>query len=371
MKDKPVDRDVDRMREMLARTPPADRGAAGRADAVVDRARRRRSRKRRGVVGALAVGTFAAVVIVTPHLLRTSPTTNDATDPTNGAEVAHPTAGPDPWLTDPCPVNPIDISEADSVQDLPTGAESVRLCRAVMPHVLGSNGKQDLVSSWDAPPDALVKDPDGFVRAVVAAPTWDAGECAAADWVDDPFAIVVTYADETRVIGSRAQVCNGITIGGRRIGSDSVIAAFVDGLEIQGSSLGEPTPIPPTCGTVRGQKVSTFDVDQISGPAKTGVACYTVDPQGPREYTDDEGLLTDDQVAALQDDIRANPGEFSELGCQDTGPVRVIRLVDGRGNVTAWVDDRCSGDFTGPAGIWSPSVAAEQIIADALGGRAD
>lgn len=366
MKDKPADKDVDRMRELLARTPPADPALAGRAEAVVQRARR--DRRRRGVIGGVAVALFAAAVIVTPHFLKTSPTTNEATDPSNGAEVTQ--TGLDPSTTNPCPPEPIDISEAGSVASLPTGAESVRVCPAVWPHIQGSASKQDLLSSWVAPPDALVESPDKFIDAVNAAPTWDPDTCAAADWVNDPFAVVVTYADGAVVFGAQAPICNAVKIGGREIGSDSVVSSFVEAVKAQDSSSVDPTQDQPTCGSVDEQKKSTFEADQIAGPTVAGVVCYAVDPNGGREYADDEAVLNKDQIAVLEADVKAHPDTSAGM-CIDTGPVRAIRFVDERGNVTAWVDDHCTGDFFSPVGGWSPSAEAEQIIADALGGRVD
>ena len=364
MKDKPVDRDVDRMRELLARTPPADPGATGRADAVVQRVRR--DRRRRGVIGGAAVALFAAAVIVTPHFLETSPTTNDATDPTNGAKVSENT---DPWTTDPCPGEPIDVSGRDFVDSLPEGAESVRLCRAVLPHLLGGESKQDVLSSWEAPQGALVGSPDDFLRAVKAAPDWDPAECAAANWVSDPFALVVTYAEGATVIGAQAPICTAVTIGGRAIGSDQVVAAFVGALQAQQTSAPESAPAPPDCAALQEQKLSTFEIDQLGGPAVSGVVCYTVDPQGAQEYANDKGVLSEDQISAIESDMKSNR-DASRGMCIDTGPTRVIRLADAWGNVTSWVDDRCTGDFASPTGIWSPSDDAEQVIADALGGRA-
>jgi hypothetical protein len=362
VKDKPVERDVERMRELLARTPPADTGAAGRADAVVKRARR--DRRRRGIVGGVAVAAFATAVIVTPHLLKTSPTTNEATDPTNGVGAR---AG-DPLTTDPCPAEPIDISQADVVPALPSGAESVRLCRAVWPHVQGAKAKVDLVSSWQAPLDALVVNPDSFVEAVAEAPVWDPAECSAVRPVPDPFAVVVTYADETKVLGAVAPVCSTIDIGGRQVGSDEVVAAFKTSLQSQREVLAAPKLVEPDCGSSSQQKLSTFEIDRFAGPTTAGVVCYTVDPMGSREYANDEGALTDDQIALIESDMQANRAA-SRGRCIDSGPVRVIRFADEWGDVTSWVDDRCTGDFASAVGTWSPSAEAERAIADALGGR--
>lgn len=373
MKERSDHRDVDRMRELLARTPPEGPGVAGRADAVVERARRARTRKRRGAVGAGVVAVIAAAVIVTPHFLETSPTTNEATDPTNGTgtSVQHPTSRPDPWTTNPCPVNPIDISAADKVPDLPTGAETVRLCPAVLPHVQGSASKQDVVSTWAAPPEAVVKDPDGFVAAVATAPDWNPGECAAVDWVTDPYAIVVTYRDQTRVLGAGAPICTSVSVADRAIGSADVLSAYVAALKAQGSSVAQVQPADPTCGTDGEQTLSTFDVDQIAGEPTAGVVCYNPGPAGDRVFAEDSGALTPEQLATLVSDIEMNTRPSSGMHCMaEVEPNRVLRLVDARGNVTAWVADRCSGEFESPFGAWKPTAVSEQILTDALGGAA-
>jgi hypothetical protein len=46
--------------------------------------RHRSVQTRNGIASAVAVAAIAVVVVVGPHLLRTSPTTNDSTDPANG-----------------------------------------------------------------------------------------------------------------------------------------------------------------------------------------------------------------------------------------------------------------------------------------------
>jgi hypothetical protein len=45
---------------------------------------RYRAQTRNGITGAVLVGLLAVFVVVGPHLLRASPTTNESTDPNNG-----------------------------------------------------------------------------------------------------------------------------------------------------------------------------------------------------------------------------------------------------------------------------------------------
>lgn len=214
MKGKPVERDVDRMRAAIDGRDGTDR-LPDRA--AIDSAARSH-RRRRGVVGGAAIALVAACVVVTPHLLKTSPTTNDATDPTNGAAIAA-----DPARTDPCPEDPIDVSKPAEVPELPVGAVSVRLCRAAWSD---PDSTAIQVSSWPPPAEALIADAPAFAAAVDALPAWEPDDCANVDYVGEPFAIVVSYAETSYVLGARAPLCNPIRIKGTDVDAADVVAAY-------------------------------------------------------------------------------------------------------------------------------------------------
>jgi hypothetical protein len=227
MKGKPVERDVDRMRAALARA--ADPVPAGRPAGRAERDRHvRQLRRRRGAVGGAVLLAVVAFVIVTPHFLKTSPTTNADTDPTNGAAIAA-----DPARTHPCPDDPINLDVARTTTTLPGEPVSVRLCHAVVALAVGEVTAAD--PTWSQPSDALIADAPRFVQEVNALPTYDAGACSAVAPTGGAFAIVVRYADVVRVLGAPAPECAPITIGDREVDSAGVLKAYAD-------LTGEPLP---------------------------------------------------------------------------------------------------------------------------------
>ncbi|MBA2558815.1 MAG: hypothetical protein H0V07_02835, partial [Propionibacteriales bacterium] len=166
MKDYRSNHDVDRVKALLARTPAPPLDRPGPAEPT---ANDRRARMRRGATGA-ALALAAATVVVGPHFVASSPTTNESTDPANGviAPSGTPPAALDP-SPGPCPGAAIhDRQPPSSVARLASGAELVRLCRAVGP------GHR---SRWAAPADALVTNVDGFLRDVNAAPEVAPADC--------------------------------------------------------------------------------------------------------------------------------------------------------------------------------------------------
>lgn len=216
MKGKPVERDLDRMRAVMARSA----AASGRDGVPAERSSRdaevRRQRRRRTTIGGVILLAVAAFVVVTPHFLKTSPTTNADTDPTNGAAIAA-----DPARTHPCPDDPIDLRVARTTTRLPADPVSVRLCRAFLV-------SDDSTSDWTEPRDALIADAPGFVETVGRLPGYDAAACATVDPDPVAFAIVVHYADAVRVLGAAAPRCAPITIGDREVDSGAVLAAYAD-----------------------------------------------------------------------------------------------------------------------------------------------
>lgn len=214
MKGKPVVRDVDRMRARLTESPDP---LSSRSDRERVEGQAHRLRRRRHLIGGIALLVVAGTVIVTPHFLETSPTTNEDTDPTNGAAIAA-----DPARTNPCPDEPFDVAREGPVPALPPHPVSVRLCHAVS----ATGDPAGAEPSWSVPRDALVREAPQFVEEVAALPTWDEDRCATIAPDARPYAIVVTYADATYVIGAGEAACFPISIGGREVGSGDLLEAY-------------------------------------------------------------------------------------------------------------------------------------------------
>jgi hypothetical protein len=111
VKDYRSNHDIDRIRQRLATAarpveptaddaPPAADSGSGERPVAFGRA----PRPRRRVTSAVIIGAVAATIVIGPHFLRSSPTTNGATDPANGVATAQDVAprGVDPTI-DPCP----------------------------------------------------------------------------------------------------------------------------------------------------------------------------------------------------------------------------------------------------------------------------
>lgn len=213
-----------------ARPPRPPGAAADPADLGRDSFGRRMvaaSRSGPGIAGALAVGALALVVIVGPHWLTTSPTTNEHTDPTNGVDPA--------LLAGPCPDDPIVVTDPSRVGALPSGAEAVRLCRAAVPR--DAAGADPAVSPWPAPKQALVEDVDGFLAAVSTLATRPDADCRApvggrGDW---PYALVITYPEgDTITLAAPSRACSQLEVGGEPAPAGPVVAAFTRALAAQG-----------------------------------------------------------------------------------------------------------------------------------------
>jgi len=364
VKDKPVERDVDRMRELLARTPPADPALAGRADAVVRRARA--SRRRRGVIGGIAVAVFAAAVIVTPHFLKTSPTTNEATDPSNGATLVD--QADDDLLANPCSTDdPID----GPTDTIPAAVAFLRLCTTDYP---GSEP-----ATWAPPLDALVQT-DLFFQRMAAEQAARPDRCATANPVPDPLQFVFVTLDGKKGVASALNTCEDVSVSGTAYPVTAVLSAYFGALDAQREERRPPADIDASCPPEPAPDSWTWPLEpdtRMSGrflpSAVSGVVCYMVDPMGGREYADDQGELSATQLAVVVDDMaaRKTAEPTSDGGCTDSGPTRIVVLVDEWGDRQSWVDAVCSGEFTGAGQYWIPSASAEDVITSALGGGID
>jgi len=366
MKEPSTDRDAARLRALLDSAAPDDNATAGRAAAAVRRSKRDRARK--GVTGGIVIGAVAAAVVITPHFLETSPTTNKHTDPSNGVDVVEEGSA---FAADPCPRKPIDVTEPTVVPSLPADPESIRLCPAMMDVTWD---KEPATSMFVAPADALVTETEAFVDAVTDAPAYDAAECAAIDFAWSPFALVLTGQDgEQVVLGAAAPICNAVEIGGRQVSVDWLTANFMDALHVQREAMGDPSDVPlPDCPDDPERAYSTFVNDEptafedgSSAPEPTTPAGGVVCSIGGDGVT--RGELDAAQAGALADDAEAN-GSGEDGECADLDVVRVIRLVDAWGDVTNWTETGCEGGFysatTGE--FWNPSPDSEAILAAAL-----
>lgn len=365
MKDQSKSPDAERIRELLEKAAPRDEEVVGRADAVTRRARRARTRK--GVAGGIGVAALAAAVIVTPHFLKTSPTTNEATDPTNGVRSAEPGA-PASILENTCPRQDGLFDGQTDANKIVDGASSIRLCAVQLSGVE--------VPLWNPPNDALVQ-VQPFYDLVTAEDEADPARCAATTPAPDPLFFQV--AEEGGAVSSAfsPNTCGDIVVGGKAYPVDVVLADYFKALREQRSTLAPIDDAAAECPPAPEANAWTWqaqpDTRRGGGtftPIVSGAVCYLVDPLGGRAYSHDEGVLTAAQLTLISDDIEANQTRQPqrEGGCIDSGPTRLVVLVNAWGDRTTWTDSRCTGEFAGNGGYWLPGNEADDAIADALGG---
>ena len=359
--------DDDRIKDLLDSTAPdrPDLPPAARTTAVRDRARAVSRRHR--VAVAAAVVAVVGVGVGVPVL------TSGGDDP-SGTEVAGdpaPVVAPEP-TPPPCPAEPVDVSAGVVVDALPDGAISVRACPTT---------DQPALAPGDLPTEPLVEGVDDFTAGVRDLPAYVLEEeCAFTTMMAQPWALVVSYRDGTSaVLGSTMRSCATVPVESVDRSAQAVLDLFVDASDRQ-----VPTPGGGTTGEVPGipcPDPARFD-DALTAPDSytgdlrdftpvAGVACYVPDPQGAREYAADEGGLSADQAQLLADDLAARTtSEASVDGlCTDSGPTRVVVLVDAEGVGVTRVDRSCTSEFTGGGTWWLAGDAAEAVIDDALGGR--
>ena len=236
MRDDRSDRDIQRLRALLGKTAPEDPATTDRAEAVASRARQ--ARRRLGAAGAIAVTSSVALLVIAPHWIPASPTTNDATV-TGGVGTS-----PTNFAADPCPPTPVRV-RGQSVQSslLPADPVSVRLCRAQI---------DGHTSPWTPPLDALVEHPEDFVAAISqmrASPPLVS--CALPQSREEPFALRLNYQDrQSIVLASSAALCPGLDIGGVRVLPSAVLAQFQQALLRQRADLAPPAVVvEPDCRT--------------------------------------------------------------------------------------------------------------------------
>lgn len=341
-----------RLRALLEQAAPGspELDPASRTAAVVRRGRAARRRDRGLVAGAAAA--VLALVVGVPLALGGDDDTDFAAQP-----AVHTPA--------PCP------EELDQDSITPTAdlgdVLSVRSCPIVW------NGMA--VAEVELPSQPLVgDDAAAFAEDVAALPEHVLpAYCASVSLRQSPWALVVETSDGGSVFGTTTRACSAVTIGGVERGSAEVLAAFMGNYERQQAGDRTPGADGPTCpeGDRLAAGADTWNASFDISSATAGMVCYVADPLGGVEYAATEGKLHEGTLATIRDDLAAGVGpEPAELSmCMDTGPQRLIVLTNDDGDRAAYVDDHCSGGFTGAQGYWQPSPAAEAAIATALGGR--
>jgi hypothetical protein len=201
-----------------------------------------------------------------------------------------------------------------------------------------------------------------FAADVDALPSYSMpAQCAVMNMLPQPWALVVTTADgDTTVLGSTMRACSAVPVDGVKRGSQDVIAAFEGNLERQRTGI--PDLSCPT-GDRLAEGAPTWNASFDPSTAVAGVACYRADPMGAHADDTGGGPLDAALLAMIRDDLSANLDQTADEGmCADTGPQRLVVLEDAEGDQAAWVDDRCTGQFDGAGGYWTPSPAIDAWI---------
>ncbi|GAB6983710.1 hypothetical protein [Nocardioides pyridinolyticus] len=336
---------TENLRDLLERAAPHDPGLspAERSDAVVRRGRAAR-RRNRALVAAAGVAVLVAAAAV-PVALR-----GDGDDGRPDTATQPPTPA---TTASACPAQPVPVDRPGASLDL-GDVVAVRSCPAA-----GADGEplpsQPVIGVMAA----------AFAEDVEALPAYRLPElCAAALVAQEPWALQVETADgSTYFLGSTTRACSSITVGGVERGTDAVVAAFLGNLLRQESGI-------PGLACPSGERLAdgapTWNASFDPSTAIAGVVCYRVDPLGAREYPAREGRLTAEELDAVRDGLAGDLQPPDDGTCIDTGPQRMVLLLDGSGDQAAWVDDHCTGVFAGPHGSWRPGPEAEQAIAAAL-----
>jgi hypothetical protein len=243
MKDRqPSDRDVDRVRRALQAAAPPDADPVRRADRVARRGRQVRARQ--GMASAVAIGLAAAVVIIGPHFIDSSPVTNSADDHVSTTTQTWPDPGgaeASPYAN-PCPAAPVAVPDrpAEPVL-LQPDVVTVRLCTAQ-----GSG----VSSPWQPPQDALVHEVDGFTAEVAQLPKAPADPCPAARVAPEPFALQFTdFAGHTETLTSMLTSCGTVTVNFHRVAADRLLSVYRHSLMHQRDTVpAKPPTSTLTCG---------------------------------------------------------------------------------------------------------------------------
>jgi len=344
-----------RLRDLLEQAAPGspELDPTSRTAAVVRRGRAARRRDRGLVAGTAAV--VLALAVGLPLAL------NDGDDAPG--EIADPPAA----STAECPSMPVDVSKGTPDAEL-GDVVSVRSCPVLSP----AGG--DLAEP-DLPTEPLTGDAArDLAEDMLALPQHDPASCAAVDEMPQPWALVVGLADgSTQTIGSTLRTCGAVAVDGVQRTGEQVLAAFIGNLGRQRAGDLTPGSNGPSCpdGDRLADGADTWNASFDIASATMGMVCYIPDPMGAVEYAGTQGKLHLETMTVIRDDLAAHigpdPARWSI--CADTGPQRMLVLANDDGDRAAYVDDRCSGGFTGALGYWQPSQEAEAAIKQALGGQ--
>jgi hypothetical protein len=183
--------------------------------------------------------------------------------------------------------------------------------------------------------------------------------------IGQPWALQLQKTDgELVTIGGTERTCAVVRIGGVDRGVEQVVAAFEGNLDRQQSGI-------PELGCPTGDRLAdgapTWNASFDPATATAGVVCFRGDQMGAHVGAGITAALDSDQLATIVDDL-ASGTHSASVGsmCFDSGPQRLLVLEDADGDQAAFADDRCTGEFAGARGYWTPSAAAEQAFAGAL-----
>ncbi|WP_243056971.1 hypothetical protein [Nocardioides sp. SR21] len=317
-----------RLRDLLEQAAPdrPDVDPTSRTASVVRRGRTARVRDRALV--AVAAVSVVAVAVAVPI------SAGDG----DGPDRATP-APPSPVQVEPCPTVAQDTEDLAQHGALPTvtgGFDAVRSCPA-------------LDAAGEPLPDApLVGDAArAFAEDLTALPDFELPSfCMVANVMPQPWVLQVQEGDGLLSIGSPVRVCGSVSVAGRDVGVDQVLAAFAGNLERQESGIPELA-----CPATEADAPSTWNASFDPATATAGVLCVS-DRDGAWA---EEATLTAGEVASVKDDMATNLREALGGACdQPIETPRLLVLADDAGDQAAYLDLGCEGGFTNARGTWVP-----------------
>ncbi len=319
--------EVERIRQLLNTAAPSELGGSQRADAVLRRSRRDRTRS--GALGALAVAVAAAAVVVGPNVVNSQ--LNDSLTGPGATGAVSPNdplmrSGLHPYA-DPCPAAAIKVPPTTGASiELRPNDVNVRLCRA---------SGVGVTSPWDPPADALVSELDGFIARVAQLPKADPDPCPTARVAPQPFALQVTDSEgDTRTLSSLMTTCGTVTVNSTRVAADGLLEAFRQALEDQRAVL-QPELDDTTMqcrGTsphVRTGWMSTVDAHTrfVAAMTCTGYPGGSDEPR-PTSASDAAVELLNQEWAANARDLRTHkPLHVDECPTADVMPVPTYAMT--------------------------------------------
>lgn len=315
--------ETDRLRDLLEQAAPVrpDVDPTSRATVVARRGRNARVRDR--VLVAASAAAVVAVAVAVPISMGGG----------DGPDRVTPAA---PVVVEPCPAQPVDVSEPMPVPDLGDVA-AVRSCPAV-----GEEGEP--LPSQPLEGDAA----EAFAEDVAALPTYRLEEyCMVANVMPQPWALQVQTADgSTHLVGSTMRTCSAVSIGGVDRGAGAVVAAFAGNLARQETETPELA-----CPATDADAPAVWNASFDPATATAGILCVA-DRDGAWAET---ATLTADEVASVKDDMATNLRDALGAACdQPIKSPRLLVLANDAGDQVAYFDLGCEGGFTSARGTWVP-----------------